>query len=272
MSGQEYAFADREREQRRLRGQAELIDPLTERAFRAAGLTAGMRVLDIGSGAGDVAMLAARLVGPDGEVTGVERDPAAVEYAAARVREEGMANVRFVRGDVQTLDCVEGPFDAVVGRVVLMYLPDPVAAIARAARLVRPGGLVCFQESDMAYEWAQPVTPLWAQVRVWLLESLSRAGIPHRMGLALPDTFARAGLAVPELRLECAISATEPLPVWGWGDVVAGLLPLMEQLGVTTADEVQLGTLEQRLHAELAAVGGAVISPVLITAWSRTPR
>lgn len=116
MERSEYAFGDREREQRRLRNQAGLFDPLTERAFRAAGLGAGMRVLDLGSGAGDVAMLAARLAGPDGEVVGVERDPAAVRSATARAQEAGFANVRFVHGDAQTLDGVAGPFDAVVGR------------------------------------------------------------------------------------------------------------------------------------------------------------
>lgn len=272
MERSEYAFRDRQREQRRLRNQAELFDPLTDRAFRAAGLEAGMRVLDLGSGAGDVAMLAARLAGPGGEVVGVERDPAAVQSATARVREAGFGNVRFVQGDAQTLDSVVGPFDAVVGRLVLMYLPDPAAAVTRAAELVRPGGLVCCQEGDMAYEWAQPMTALWTQVRAWFLETLSRAHIAQRMGLALPATFTAAGLPAPELRCECVIATGQPLPAWGWSEVVAGLVPMMEQLGVATADEVQPGTLEQRLLTELVAAQGVVIGPPLITAWSRTPR
>jgi ubiquinone/menaquinone biosynthesis C-methylase UbiE len=76
----------------------------------------------------------------------VERDPGAVKAAAARVEQAGLSNVRFVHGDAQTLDGVEGGLDAVVGRLVLMYLPDPVAALARAAHLLRPGGLICVQE------------------------------------------------------------------------------------------------------------------------------
>ena len=175
-------FADREDEQHRLERQAELFDPLTERVFRAAGLGPGMRVLDLGSGAGDVAMLAARLVGSDGEVVGVERDPDAVAAAKARVERAGLSNVRFVQGDVQTLDGIEGDLDAVVGRLVLMYLHDPVAALARAAQLLRPGGLVCVQEGDMTYDWAEPMTPLWKQVRGWFLETLTRARVAPRMG------------------------------------------------------------------------------------------
>lgn len=269
MEGSGYAFADREQEQQRLRSQAELFDPLTERAFAAAGLGAGMRVLDLGSGAGDVAMLATRLVGSGGEVVGVERDPAAVASASARVREAGIANVRFVQGDAQTLDGLDGPFDAVVGRLVLMYLPDAGAALAHAAELVRPGGLVCFQEGDMAYEWAQPMTPLWTQVRAWFLETLARAHIAQRMALALPAAFAAAGLPVPEMRLECALGAGPELPVWGWSNVVVGVVPMMEQLGVATAADVQPDTLTERLLAELRAAQGVVIGPPLIAAWSR---
>ena len=101
MNTLEYAFADRALEQRRLASQAELLEPLTERVFRAAGLGNGMRVLDLGSGAGDVAMLAARLVGSEGEVVGVERDAEAVASAAARVAQVGLSNVRFIQGDAQ---------------------------------------------------------------------------------------------------------------------------------------------------------------------------
>ena len=118
MSTSDYAFADRTHEQRRLASQAELFDPLTERLFRTAGLGNGMRVLDLGSGAGDVAMLAARLVGPEGKVFGVERDPEAVASATARVTQAGLSNVRFIQGDAQTLDGVADGFDAAVGRLV----------------------------------------------------------------------------------------------------------------------------------------------------------
>jgi protein-L-isoaspartate O-methyltransferase len=120
----EYAFTDRAHEQRRLASQAELFDPLTERVFRTAGLGNGMRVLDLGSGAGNVAMLAARLVGREGEVIGVERDPEAVASATAGVAQAGHSNVRFIQGDAQTLDGIADGFDAAVGRLILMYLPE----------------------------------------------------------------------------------------------------------------------------------------------------
>ena len=121
-----YPFADRVAEDERLVAQARLLDPLTLRLLRQAGLAPGMRVLDLGSGAGNVARIAAELVGPDGAVVGVERDPAAVELARRRT---DAANVEYRVADAQTLDGIGAGFDAVTGRLILMYLADPVAAL-----------------------------------------------------------------------------------------------------------------------------------------------
>ena len=269
MNTSQYAFADRAHEQRRLASQAEEFDPLTERVFRAAGLIAGMRVLDLGSGAGDVAILVSRLVGPEGEVVGVERDPNALASATARVAQAGISNVRFIQGDAQTLDGLADGFDAAVGRLVLMYLPDPAAALRRIAGLVRPGGLVCFHEGDMAYDWAAPMTPLWAQIRTWFLAALERANAATRMGLSLYPTFVAAGLPAPELRLECAVGGGDK--AWAWANVMRGVLPLLERFGITTATELQADTLAERLQGELRAAHGIVISPPMIGAWARLP-
>lgn len=270
MSEPGYTFTDRVHEQQRLARQAVGFDPLTERVFQAAGLEAGMRVLDLGSGAGDVAMLAARFVGPEGEVVGLERDPAAVASARDRVAAAGIDNVQFVEGDVQTPDEVPGTFDAVVGRLVLMYVPDPVDALRRVASLVRPGGLVCLHEGDLAYDWASPMTPLWTQIRTWFLQALERTNVPSRMGLSLYSTFIAAGLPAPEQRLECTVDGGERASAWGWANVIVGVLPLLEKLGIATADEVGADTLADRLLHEVNAAGGIVIWPPMVGAWSRT--
>jgi SAM-dependent methyltransferase len=269
MTASEYAFADRTHEQRRLASQAELFDPLTERVFRAAGLVSGMRVLDLGSGAGDVAMLAGRLVGREGEVVGVERDPKAVEAATARIAQAGVSNVRFIRDDAQTLLNVSDRFDAVVGRLFLMYLPDPVAALRRTAELVQPSGVICLHEGDMAYDWASPMTPLWAQMRTWFLATLQRAGAATRMGLSLYPTFIAAGLPAPEMLLECSAGGAEI--AWAWANVMRGVLPLMERFGITTAAELASDTLAERLQEELNGANGIVISPPMVGAWVHVP-
>src|SRR3989442_14895022 len=120
-----YALGSTDAEQARLIRQAALLAPFTERFFRDAGIGPGQRVLDIGSGVGDVAMLAAKLVGPSGEVVGVERDAGTIARARTRVAEAGLHNVRFTQSDVSQLPGGK-PFDAVVGRFILMFLPDPL--------------------------------------------------------------------------------------------------------------------------------------------------
>jgi len=87
------------REIERLKAQAQLIDPITRRFFQEAGLAPGMRVLDVGSGAGDVAFLAANIVGVSGQVVGVDRVPAALEVARERSAAKSLTNVTFASGD-----------------------------------------------------------------------------------------------------------------------------------------------------------------------------
>src|SRR5262244_843852 len=134
-----YALGSTDPEHERLIRQAARLAPLTERLFREAGIGPGQRVLDLGSGVGDVAMLTGRLVGPAGEVLGVERDPRSIARARTRADEAGLRNVRFTQSDVNQISS-DQLFDAAVGRLILEFVPDPVAALRSVSRLVRPGG------------------------------------------------------------------------------------------------------------------------------------
>ncbi len=95
---------------------------MTQRLFERAGIASGMRVLDIGSGAGDVAFLAARFVGPEGSVIGADRDPAQVAFAEQRAKANGLTNVPFLAADFREIE-LPAAVDAVVGRLVLMLPP-----------------------------------------------------------------------------------------------------------------------------------------------------
>src|SRR5262245_51899189 len=90
-----YILVHSDREIRRLKHQADTVDPITRRIFLFAGIGPGMRVLDIGCGAGDVSMLLADLVGESGEVVGVDRVPAALAAAESKAAERGLRNVSF---------------------------------------------------------------------------------------------------------------------------------------------------------------------------------
>ena len=139
------------------------------------------RVLDVGCGTGDVSFLAARLVGPTGAVLGVDRSAETVEVAQGRARDAGLGNVSFVVQDLSEVT-VAAPVDALVGRLVLMYLDDPGAALRRLLEGVRPGGVVAFQEMDMGAFTCEPDCALWTATGDRVVQTFARAGIDHRTG------------------------------------------------------------------------------------------
>jgi ubiquinone/menaquinone biosynthesis C-methylase UbiE len=129
----------------RLLIQGRLINPITRRVFNEAGITAGMRVLDIGCGPGDVSLIAADLVGPTGHVLGLDGDMSVIDIARSRVRERGLTHVEFAQRDILATP-LEESYDAIVGRFILMHLPDPSGVLREFATHVRPAGVMLFQD------------------------------------------------------------------------------------------------------------------------------
>ena len=105
-SDTDYVLGSSDAEHERLIRQAIRLAPITERFFREAGIGPGLRVLDLGSGVGDVAMLVARLVGVSGDVVGVERDARSINRARRRVAEAGLANVTFMQTDIAKFSAI----------------------------------------------------------------------------------------------------------------------------------------------------------------------
>lgn len=268
-AGQDYVFdAGASEEAQRLLSQATIADPMTRRFLVEAGLAPGMRVLDLGSGAGNVAMLAAELVGPGGSVVGVDRDPEAVDRARRLIAANGLSNVEVRVADVQTLEGVEAGFDAVVGRFILMYQPDPVGTLRQAVARLRPGAVVCLHEVDATNAWACPESPTWRQARTWALDTFAKGGVNQRMGLSLHAAFRAAGLPHPQMRLEAFIGGGPQAPTWIVANMIEAMVPLMERFGIATGDEVDPATLAGRLLAELDADDGVMITPLQIGAWT----
>lgn len=120
-------------EAERLERQAQFLVPLTRRLFEDAGITAGMKVLEVGCGAGDVALLLAKMIGPRGTIVGVDRNPAILETARERVQAAGLTNVSFISGNIFTV-ALDDDFDAVVGRLILVHIQDKVALLRRLSK------------------------------------------------------------------------------------------------------------------------------------------
>jgi SAM-dependent methyltransferase len=265
-----YSLGHSEAELDRLSLQARLIEPITRRLFVEAGIGPGMRVLDVGSGAGDVALLARELVGPDGIVVGTDRASAALVVARERARSTN--NVTFLDGDPSAMSFPE-PFDAVVGRYVLMHQSDPVSLVRKLRAHLRPGGIVAFHEPYRAGIRSFP--PLPAYDRGWELvdETFRRSGADPLMGIKLHATFVAAGLPAPSMRMESVIAggATSSDVVHFEMDVVGTLVPEMERLGVATADEAAAETLADRVLAEARSSEAVLVGRSEVGAWCRVP-
>ncbi len=266
-----YVLGHSSREIERLKTQARLIDPITKRIFHEAGIGPGMRVLDVGSGAGDVAFLVADMVGETGEVVGVDRVPAAIDAARARASARSLRNVDFRTGDPAEMT-FNRPFDAAVGRYVLQFQKSPAQMLRRLVPSVRSGGVVAFHEIDWSGLASFPSAPTYDRCCHWGRETLRLHGAETRMGSKLHATFVEAGLSAPSMRLEAllggGVKSADVLCLMS--DLVATLLPEMERLGVATSAEVGVETLYDRMQSESVAGTNVLLGHFQIGAWSRT--
>jgi 2-polyprenyl-3-methyl-5-hydroxy-6-metoxy-1,4-benzoquinol methylase/ketosteroid isomerase-like protein len=266
-----YALGHSDRELERLQVQARLIEPITRRFFFEAGLAPGMRVLDLGSGVGDVAFLAAQLVGPTGEVVGVDRSPEALAVARQRAQDAGLANVSFEQAEADGID-FERSFDALLGRYVLMFQPNPVATLRNAANHVRSGGLVVFHEPEWACMRSEPPVASWDRCCEWVVAAMTAKGADMQMGMKLARTFAAAGIGIPTLRHESVIGAGSASAdqVHFTADIALTLLPDIERLNLTGAGEIDPDTFADELLADVAATDSIIVGRSEIGAWART--
>jgi ubiquinone/menaquinone biosynthesis C-methylase UbiE len=264
-----YALGHTDQELRQLATQARLIDPFTRHFLIMAGVGHGMRVLDVGSGAGDVAMLAANLVGSAGEIVGCDPAAAAVDTARARVLAKSLPNVSFREGDPADME-FEKPFDVIMGRYVLQFMPDPVAALRKLVRHLRPGGIVVFHELDWDGARSAPPVPTYDRCCRWVAQTLEQSGAETHMAVKLHSVFVAAELPPPTMQLRAVIGA-------GLGrleavrlvtDLFETLLPAMQRLGIVTAIEVDLPTLVDRIMKESQS-GNAIVGRAEVGAWTR---
>src|SRR5713226_4945432 len=262
----QYALGSTDAEHQRLIRQARWLAAHTERLFREASIDPGQRVLDLGSGVGDVALIAARLVGPTGEVVGIERDPRSIARAEARLAEEGLRNVKFTQSDAAEIPS-DKPFDAAVGRYILMFLPDPVSVLRSLSRLVRPGGILAFQEPCWKSFLEQSARlPLWSSAASLLVETFQRSGTNTEMGPALSRVFQDAGLPAPSTHTDTLLGSEQWLP-----DCLDSLRPQIAQLNLSFESLGDFETLSERLQTEVTGSKTTTPLPDLISAWSRKP-
>lgn len=264
----DYALGHSERELVRLQKQASFYDEFTRRTLLKAGLSAGMRVLDIGCGVGDVTMEAARIVGPGGEVVGIDRSEAALAAASARAAASGLHHARFKRMDLNE-QADGGAFDAVIGRFILLHVRNPEAALRTLLARLRPGGVVAFIEMDLSSVEVVPESPFFSQAIGWIREAYRLDGVEPDMGSRLFSVFEAVGLHAT-LEAVLRVEGGEDAEAYDYlAETVRSLLPRITALGVATEAQVGVDTLAMR--AKQASLEGkhCFFYPRMVSAWGR---
>ena len=164
------------------------------------------------------------------------------------------------------------PFDAVVGRYVLMFNPDPSGVIRALGKLARPGGIIAFHEFDFSGRRSNPPAPMYDRCGDLIVETFKKVGTDPYMGQGLYPAFVRAGLA-PLMGLRALIGG--PMADLRPVDLISGLgmtmAPVMKAHGLFGSDEIAAPSYQERMREEVTRLGSVVIGRFEIGAWSRLP-
>jgi ubiquinone/menaquinone biosynthesis C-methylase UbiE len=267
-----YPLGYTEDEARRLAAQAAFFEDLTGDVFRRAGIGPDMHVLDLGCGVGDVSFLAAGMVGAAGTVLGIDRNASSIETARHRAMDLGFSNAQFEVSELDTFADNGRRFDALIGRLVLLYLPDPAATLRRLRNFLRPGGVIAFQEIDMDQVSQFPTSELFSRVGSWIIAGFQAGGAETNMGRRLLSTFLRAGLPRPTMIATTRVESGPDTYAYTYlTGILRSLLPLVERTGLASPQEVAIDTLADRLRQDATANEIVTFLPRMVGAWSQLP-
>ncbi len=264
-----YILGHSRAEIRRLMLQASVIQPTTERLFKSAGLDVGMRVLDLGCGAGDVSMLAAKYVGPSGAVVGIDRNPDVIALAIERAEAAGLRQTTFKDLDLASFSDPES-FDCVVGRYVLIHQADPVQFLKMAARFVKPNGFIAFHEIDFTGRLGSlPRVYHWELLGDLMLAAF-RSALPHYDAAnKLMPLYFDADLPTPTLFREVPVGGGENSPLYAWlAETVRSVWPQLVSMGIL-AGEFPLEMAEENLKNAVVRAHSQIEGPAQVCAWAR---
>jgi SAM-dependent methyltransferase len=264
-----YVLGNDAQELARLDFQANLIDAPTRLLLREAGLRTGMRVLDLGTGLGHVARIIGRLVGEVGSVLGIDQSPRALAVAQQRIEKEGDKNVSLAVGDVRSWVAQE-KFDAIIGRLILFHVLDPLLVVRHHLGNLRPGGLFVAIDFDVMAARTEPHVPLAGEALSWVARAFELGGASPSIGARLGTTLEQAGLNdVRTFGIQAYLPAHNPAGPALLAGIVRSLAGEITRRGIATPEQMDLPTLERRIADALARADAVVLLPTVAGAWGQ---
>src|SRR5215468_3510907 len=201
----DYVLATGKAAAHRLRILHSLYGPGARLALLQAGIQPGMRVADLGCGVGMVTALLAELVGPTGQVVGVDFSGAQIAQAR-ELLPPGSSNVTFVEASATDTGLPQESFDLVYCRFLLIHLTEPEKALREMRNLLKPDGILVCEDGDLTMAGSEPASAL--NIFAELFGRLGPAwGVDYTLGRRLFQMVLAAGFPNPEITYNQPVAA-----------------------------------------------------------------
>ena len=213
------------------------------------------------------------VVGSGGRVLGIDRDGQALALARERAADAHCAGwVEFQEVGLDEFS-TDLQFDALIGRFILLYLPDAAATIRRLLSFVRPGGIVVFHEIDFSRPVSSdPPCDIWDRAYGLVSEVFRKAGFPPEFGRRVGKSFVDAGLPFPTLCADVTTGGGKGSFLYPWvAWTLASVRPQLDALGISKPDFPLDAGLVEILEAAVTRTGSQLMGPTLVGAWARKP-
>jgi SAM-dependent methyltransferase len=260
----EYVLATGDAAANRLRILHNIYGPGARQLLQQAGIQPGMRVADLGCGVGMVTQLLVELVGPTGEVVGVDFSAAQIEQARALLP-TGLTNVSFIEASATNTGLSAESFDLVYCRFLLIHLTDPELALREMHNLLKPNGILVCEDGDLTSAGSEPPSKLQAFSDLFGLLG-PKWGVDYTLGRRLFRMILDASFSQPQITLN--------QPVFAQGEnkrllelSVAEAGPAFVKAGLITNEELMETLVEMQRLAEDKTV--LAIMPRMTQVWAR---
>jgi ubiquinone/menaquinone biosynthesis C-methylase UbiE len=264
-----YPIERRAGEIERLHIQGAALEPDAAIMLDQIGVAPGWRCLDLGCGPGGITELMSVYAGASGQVVGLDADDVFLEHARQRARERGLANIRYAKGDAYATQLPAASFDLVHTRFLASTAGHAEELLAEMIRLTRPGGIVAFQEPDMANLNCYPPHPAWDRLRQVLAQVFPSVGGPVRLAQEIYRMLLAAGLQDVQYRpFLVGFRASHPMVDYVPSTVESIRTRIFEK-GLIDASELDAALAACRAH--LADPATVSTYHMMVQAWGRVP-
>jgi predicted O-methyltransferase YrrM len=249
----------------RLRLLSQVMLPTTSQLLNLVGLGEGMKCLDVGCGGGQVTLLMAGIVGPQGKVVGTDADSEILALARQDAEAAHLDNVEFRHTDASICQEEEG-YDLVYARFVLTHLSEPEKCLAAMVRACRPQGVIVIEDIEFTGSFCHPYCAAYERYTELYQKLINRRGGDPNIGPKLPGMLRKAGAE----RIQ--INVVQPAHLEGDGKFMASIT--MERISGSLvseglATEAEVEQVIARLNEAAADTETLMSLPRVFQTWGR---